>query len=815
MKSFLLLTLLLFFTSNINSQNFDWTWQNPLPTGADYNDAVVLSSTDFMLFGNGGAVLKSTDAGMSWMAAYVDTGKRDIYTATFIGQSVGYLAGTGGLVMKTTDAGSTWFYLQSGVTTTLWDADFINADTGFVVGASGTILKTTDGGLNFTPANYGTTTLYKIHFLNNNIGYMGSASTTTGRLIKTTDGGTSWQDVTAAVPGLTGTVRGIHFVNDTLGFISNSAGRIFKTTNGGSTWAESYYIGSTTATIYEVKFADENYGYAISSAGRVLQTTDSGVNWTLTQTTATKNLFGLGLLNVESEQLLDPVLVGGDAGTILMSSDGTNWSAGFYAVSQEQLQRASFPTPTVGYVVGGSITTGNEFGDILKTTDGGATWNKLAYQPAYRCYSVFFLDENNGFVGSEGPEIYKTTDGGLNWTTIPIGVGTASNINYDIDFFDQNLGFVCNSSGLIARTTDGGATWSSVSAGWTAAAIYDMHIIDSLNIYIVGPGGRVSKSINAGASFNQLASLGTATLYSIFFTEPTTGFISASGGRIYKTTDGFNFSEITNPLSGTIYVVRFVSTQKGWVAGSLGEVFYTEDGGSTWTEANISLSSTVTIRDIQINGNDLWMVGTEGYIIKGFSDPSIPVELTSFTAFVNDKQVQLKWITATELNNSGFSVERKIEGNDWKKIGFVSGNGTTTENHFYSYTDDLTSVFTNNGKILYRLKQIDFDGSFEYSNTLEVVLLTPDKFTLEQNYPNPFNPSTIITFHLAKASNVELKVYDIIGNEIATLVNEYRPAGVYKVPFSIDNNDGLSSGIYFYKITAGDFVQTRKMILIK
>ena len=193
----------------------------------------------------------------------------------------------------------------------------------------------------------------------------------------------------------------------------------------------------------------------------------------------------------------------------------------------------------------------------------------------------------------------------------------------------------------------------------------------------------------------------------------------------------------------------------------------------------------------------------------------IPVEMISFTAMVNDQQVQLKWITATELNNSGFAVERKVEGNDWKKIGFVNGNGTTSESHIYSYSDDLSSIILNNGKIFYRLKQIDFDGSFEYSNTLEVVLSTPDKFTLEQNYPNPFNPSTVIRFHLPKASNVELKIYDIIGNEIATLVNEYKPAGVYKVPFSIENNAGLSSGIYFYKITAGEFVQTRKMILIK
>jgi photosystem II stability/assembly factor-like uncharacterized protein len=626
--------------------------------------------------------------------------------------------------------------------------------------------------------------------------------------LKTTNGGTSWEDISGNVPGLTGTVRGIHFVDINLGFISNSTGRIYKTTNGGTNWTEVYFIGSTSTTIYEIKFVDANLGYAIAGAGQVLQTTNGGTNWILTQTAATKNLFGLGLLGVQSEKMLDAVLVGGDAGTILISPDGNNWNSGFYAASQEQLQRASFPSSNVGYAVGGSISTGNEFGDILKTTDGGITWLKLSFEPSYRCYSVFFIDENTGYVGSEGPVVYKTTDGGQNWATLNTGVGSSSNINYDIDFFNYNIGFVCNSSGNIAKTTDGGTSWFSVSSGWTLAAIYDMFIIDSLNIYVVGPGGRVSKSIDGGASFNQLSSLGTATLYSIFFTTPTTGFIAASGGRIFKTTDGLSFSEIPNPLSGTLYTIRFVDEQIGWVAGSLGELYYTQDGGNSWTESHLSLGSSPTIRDIQINGIDLWVIATEGIIIKGFSDPAIPVELNSFAAIVSDGKVKLSWITSTELNNSGFELQRKTENASWDKLAFIPGQGTTTETQIYSHVDDSP----NPGINYYRLKQIDYDGSFEYSGIIEADVSLPLRFALEQNYPNPFNPNTVIKYQIPKDGKVTLKVYDILGNEVVVLVNKKQSAGDYEVKFDAA---GLSSGIYFYQLNSGEVTQTKKMILLR
>ncbi|MFZ1279514.1 MAG: T9SS type A sorting domain-containing protein [Ignavibacteriaceae bacterium] len=192
---------------------------------------------------------------------------------------------------------------------------------------------------------------------------------------------------------------------------------------------------------------------------------------------------------------------------------------------------------------------------------------------------------------------------------------------------------------------------------------------------------------------------------------------------------------------------------------------------------------------------------------------SIPVELTSFTANVVEGNVVLNWITATELNNSGFEIQRlkdsKIERlNDWETVGFVKGNGTSTEVHNYSFVDKNT----NEGKSYYRLKQIDFDGSFDYSKTVEVDLSLPIIFSLEQNYPNPFNPSTKINYSIKEKSNVELKIFDLLGSEIATLVNEEKSPGNYEVSFDASF---LSSGVYLYTIKAGSFVQTRKMLLMK
>jgi hypothetical protein len=185
----------------------------------------------------------------------------------------------------------------------------------------------------------------------------------------------------------------------------------------------------------------------------------------------------------------------------------------------------------------------------------------------------------------------------------------------------------------------------------------------------------------------------------------------------------------------------------------------------------------------------------------------IPVELTSFNAISDGGVVTLNWQTATETNNQGFEMQRSNNG-EFEKIGFVPGHGTTTELQSYTFIDENVLA----GKYTYRLKQIDYDGTTEYSNVVEVEVAQPIEYNLSQNYPNPFNPSTTIIFTISDLRFTTLKVYDVLGNEIATLVNEEKPAGIYEVVF---NAFEYPSGIYFYRLQAGKLIQTKKMILLK
>ena len=186
----------------------------------------------------------------------------------------------------------------------------------------------------------------------------------------------------------------------------------------------------------------------------------------------------------------------------------------------------------------------------------------------------------------------------------------------------------------------------------------------------------------------------------------------------------------------------------------------------------------------------------------------VPVELTSFSAAAEGNKVILYWTTASETNNSGFSIERKCINSEYSEIGFVRGFGTTTEPESYSFTD--ANVLS--GKYTYRLKQIDFDGSYEYSPRVEVEVTAPFEFVLEQNFPNPFNPATTIRYSLPKTSKVQIKIFDVLGSEIGTLINEEKPAGTYELTWKAAD---LPSGVYFYQIKAGEFTGTKKMILLR
>ncbi len=203
--------------------------------------------------------------------------------------------------------------------------------------------------------------------------------------------------------------------------------------------------------------------------------------------------------------------------------------------------------------------------------------------------------------------------------------------------------------------------------------------------------------------------------------------------------------------------------------------------------------------------------GGSNYSFTFTADATLPVEISTFSASVINKSVNLVWHTATEVNNYGFEIEKRqlsVLNSQWSKVGFVNGNGNSSSTNDYSYTDKTVT----SGKYSYRLKQIDNDGQYEYSKEVEVDLGKPTTFALNQNYPNPFNPSTSIQYSVVGSQYVSLKVFNVLGKEVAVLVNEKREPGTYTVDFTSAN---LSGGAYFYRLQAGDFVQTKKMILLK
>jgi len=285
---------------------------------------------------------------------------------------------------------------------------------------------------------------------------------------------------------------------------------------------------------------------------------------------------------------------------------------------------------------------------------------------------------------------------------------------------------------------------------------------------------------------------------------------------------GINMTGYSNAVLGFAHNFNFLGT-----TGEQGTVEYSIDGGTTWTVIETfasdlsenweSAPGALTALDGQTDvrfqftyiapGWDWWWVIDNIYL-----DAVIPVELTSFAASVNDFDVTLNWSTATETNNQGFEVQRSTD-NQFTTIGFVDGFGTSTENHNYSYVDGSVQA----GSYTYRLKQVDYDGTFEYSDVVEVEVLAPDAYSLEQNYPNPFNPSTMIKFSLAADSKVSLTVFDVLGQEVTNLINGNLAKGLHEINFNASN---INSGVYFYRIDATavdgtNFSSVKKMILTK
>ncbi len=233
-----------------------------------------------------------------------------------------------------------------------------------------------------------------------------------------------------------------------------------------------------------------------------------------------------------------------------------------------------------------------------------------------------------------------------------------------------------------------------------------------------------------------------------------------------------------------------------------------DDGAGNWVDlggvGTANTTGTITsVNNFTIFGDFVLANNTGGA-------NALPVELTSFTAIAKGRGVELGWKTATEVNNAGFAIEQKGINDSWNKIGYVEGAGTTNTPKRYSYSVTVPV----SGKYAFRLKQIDRDGKFEYSPVVEAsIALTAQDYSLTQNYPNPFNPSTTFSFAMKNAEQTTVKVFNLVGQEVATLFNGVaQPNQIYTMKF--DGKD-LSSGIYFYSLRSGSRNEVKKMMLMK
>lgn len=371
--------------------------------------------------------------------------------------------------------------------------------------------------------------------------------------------------------------------------------------------------------------------------------------------------------------------------------------------------------------------------------------------------SVFFLDESIGWaVGNN--VVLKTTDSGDNWTQIQL-----SGNNNSVFFTNNYIGWVCNSDGKILKTTDGGNNWV-INYSLENLELTSISFLDENIGIAAGYNRTILVTSDGGENWDERLSHSYDHLLKTYIYSADLMFVIGGNGLVYKSTDsGENWDSLNVGMPNALYGISFISPSTGFVFGCCGAYFKTTDSGDTWENHDYITTGDILYSSDFVDVNNGWAVGELGWLLK-----------------------------TTDAGDTWF--ENGPETNEeFRSIFFVNGN--------------VGYVVGSNGTILKTL-----NGGGSSTNISEDEKSNPVTFYLSQNYPNPFNPQTVIGFKLPVSGNVLLKVYNLLGKEVATLVNEYKPAGSYEINFDAST---LSSGIYFYKLVTGSFSETKKMILLR
>jgi photosystem II stability/assembly factor-like uncharacterized protein len=706
----------------------------------------------------------------------------------FINASTGWFVGTFGDVRKTTDGGNTWIKLPKPSLTdfdTLKAVFFLDQNIGFVGKNGNKIFKTTDGGMNWTVINIngGISPLVNIWFHDVNKGWILTSSSSAAKVLSTTDGGTTWN---TDINHTTGDLEDMAFFGQSSGIVvGGGVGKldIYYTTNG-TIWtkapAPTLPPGYTRTDVRGVYMVNSNLAYAVGWGSLVgaqpsihLKTTDGGATWQyITQVDSNRTYDNLNAVYFKDSNNGIAVGSAGRETIVVRTSDaGQNW---------KQIDIACGDALSTLNGFGDELITSGGGGIIFKTTNFGNTWQLLTPIPNENVYSIAAVTDNLIFGGGFNSIFFKSTNGGNNWVCSFVKAeGMSSNIQ-SIYFVNSDIGYAAFSYGMVAKTSDGGSTWKQVIPVTTSA---------------------------------------TATLYSTFFLNQNYGFVVGKESNnvdvIYKTTDGgVSWDKKTNLFATNLRAVAFKDLNNGIVVGEKLKAAYTTDGGTTWTPSVFNSlppgTTTPTLFRVTYSsgnntvavGDKLILLSSDGGATWNYSPVTNLVESINSVKFINP--------------NNGWAVGSKTTVPRSVGLYFTSNGGTTWSNEASLAVFDTMRALQDVSISPSGYAWIGGGSSAIYTNSplvgINDKMENLNSFSLYQNYPNPFNPTTKIQWSVSTAGFQSLRVFDILGREIATIVNEYKPAGSYEVEFDASR---LTSGVYFYQLKSGNYFDVKKMVLLR
>jgi photosystem II stability/assembly factor-like uncharacterized protein len=659
------------------------------------------------------------------------------------------------------------------------DIKFTDELTGYVCGAGGLFLKTTDGGNKWaelkTPSDG---LILEIFFLNNETGWYltyGDYS-----LYKTTDGGINWTFVSNFSPRYATTIWFLDELNGFAGGYNN----LLKTSDGGLTWSEV----NNTFSAYSIFFLTKDIGL-ISVPNGIKKTTNGGVDW---------QPIGMSVYNFTPSKIfaLDTnniyVVGSGDDfyGNILYyafyqtSNGGINWTGKTFT---SQITDVFFESPAKGWLCAGKI---------LRTINGGISWDTTNG-------AGLRFDFEGSHSWSAGDNTISYSDDG--WQTATPQISSIfSGFLWDGYAKDKNNVYACGSNETILGTKDGGINWQKY---YSSPENIHLNAITAFNneIWSVGEQGKVVYSTDNGNNWVEKTIAGK-WLSDIIFLSDGTGYIAGSAdstGAIFSSTDGGETWNLKKSFTNlwSVDKIKFSSDNLGWAVGSPQSIMRSTDKGLTWETV---VDSIFAVSNIAISGDTAWFT----YYNKVLRTIDAGKTWESFKVFDYNNVI----FSGCDIDfvNSIVGYVSAYDSRIFKSTdGGISWNKEDIPNGLNNFAIDFIDenigwAFGYPGTILKR------DPNYTSVNNHKEFL--PSDFYLNQNYPNPFNPTTIINYSIPKASFVTIKVYDILGREITTLVNEQKSPGNYNVQF---NASRFSSGVYFYRMQAGDFVQTKKLVLLK